>query len=347
MLFFGDKSDDGKKSCSGSYTDVELFSLPSGDEGRGMSPLSRYGSHAFIPYPQPPPAHRQKPSNTSRSTSQTPNNVLTINHTASWTYCGPTLDAEASALPRTFHQWVAVTMSDPDSFYDRLVPLLTFLKSFLAEAGVENYWLTIRASRPTHEYDTRRWHVDDDFFEADFGWLIRDEGDAAEQGKARRGWKLAATILGPCTLFSTNNESALHTLCKTKALERTTHQHDCTSIPCLGCSTYTDSVRHSLAESLSNHETSSPGPGEIAFFRLGDSEGAVHSEPKCDVDRVFVNVVPGSEQQLRTLMERWGMEFPRAWCVGLPGSVVLDGEVGAFVKKEEDEEQEVEGEKSG
>lgn len=66
-------------------------------------------------------------------------------------------------------------------------------------------------------------------------------------------------------------------------------------------------------------------PGEYCWFRLGAVEGAVHSEPRCSVGkgeeayeqgRVFVNVVPGTEKQLRGLMSRWGMEFPRAWCVG-------------------------------
>lgn len=58
--------------------------------------------------------------------------------------------------------------------------------------------------------------------------------------------------------------------------------------------------------------------GEAAFFRIGEEEGAVHSEPPCHVDRVFVNVVPGTEQNLRKLMSRYGMEFPRAWSLGLP-----------------------------
>jgi hypothetical protein len=59
-------------------------------------------------------------------------------------------------------------------------------------------------------------------------------------------------------------------------------------------------------------ETESPAAGEVAFFRLGDEEGAVHSEPRCDTDRIIVNVIPGTEQELRMLMERWSMGFPRA-----------------------------------
>lgn len=61
-----------------------------------------------------------------------------------------------------------------------------------------------------------------------------------------------------------------------------------------------------------------PRWGEMVFFRLGGREGAVHSEPRIDCDRVFVNVVPGTEEELRGLMGRWGMEFPRSWSLGVP-----------------------------
>lgn len=44
----------------------------------------------------------------------------------------------------------------------------------------------------------------------------------------------------------------------------------------------------------------------------------MHSEPRSNGDRIFVNVVPGLEEDLRCLMSKWGMEYPRAWCVGLP-----------------------------
>jgi hypothetical protein len=70
----------------------------------------------------------------------------------------------------------------------------------------------------------------------------------------------------------------------------------------------------------------------VTYFRLGDEEGAVHSEPKRDFGHIFVNVVPGSEEQLRKLMGRWGMEFPRSWCVGLPGKSVIERELKEFVK---------------
>lgn len=65
--------------------------------------------------------------------------------------------------------------------------------------------------------------------------------------------------------------------------------------------------------------------GECAFFRVGEEDGAVHSEPMSHGDRIFVNVVPGCEGDLRGLMGKWGMEYPRAWCVGLPFQGVEGG----------------------
>ncbi len=57
----------------------------------------------------------------------------------------------------------------------------------------------------------------------------------------------------------------------------------------------------------------------------------MHSEPRCDVDRVFVNVIPGVEEDLRVLMGRFGMLFPRAWCWGgelVGGDCGVEGEGG-------------------
>lgn len=130
---------------------------------------------------------------------------------------------------------------------------------------------------------------------------------------------MCTTILGPSTLFLADNASALTIMRTTKTREKQkVGEHTCTSIRCLGCSTYAATVRQAVAKSLKDHTRIAPALNEAAFFRLGDNEGAVHSEPKCDVDRIFVNVVPGLEADLRDMMGRWGMEFPRSWCFGVP-----------------------------
>lgn len=316
-----------------------------GREDQEIDPLRQYGAYAFIPYTG---------LNASAASNRTPQPITTnkksfyLTNTSSWTYCGPLLTS--TNLPPSFHTWSCVTVSDPCALSTRLLPLLSFLKAFLEKVGAHNYWLTIRATKPTHEYDMPRWHVDENFFNSPLFMSepqqeslkrvhpgrVRPNGRENEEKKRR--WKLCTTLLGPPTLFLADNSSALGILRATKNSEkRKIGEHTCTSIRCLGCSTYADTIRTSLATSLPSNTTNSPVPNEVAFFRLGDEEGAVHSEPQCDEDRIFVNVVPGEEGELRDLMGRWGMEFPRAWSFGVP--VGFNG----FQERESGDEDEAEG----
>lgn len=173
----------------------------------------------------------------------------------------------------------------------------------------------MRATTPTKEYDVRRWHVDEEFFAPDFTYSSFSRHGRLNHN--RNDWKLCATLLGPSTVFLRDNTSALRVLRKANEEERTDNQHLCTETRCLGCSTYADAVRAKLGTLLSSHEEVVPPPHAVAVFKTGHKHGAVHSEPRCNVDRVFVNVVPGTEEELKTLMGRWGMGWPRAWCLGV------------------------------
>ncbi|KAF1847841.1 uncharacterized protein K460DRAFT_374814 [Cucurbitaria berberidis CBS 394.84] len=284
-----------------------------------------------------PAFHEFESSSTTSIPPKAPDESLTLHNTSSWTYCGPLLVPNSTSLPPSFHSWSAQTTSDPSILLDRLLPLLSFLHTFLSEANAQNYWLTIRATTPTNEYNTPRWHTDDDFFSTTTTTTTNNNNEPEVEdtdipsnphsSTKNRCWKLATILLGPPTLFIEDNAPALDTLRHTKAHHRETmSEHACTSIRCLGCATYAASLRHSLSTSLAASKTASPGPNEVAFFRIGDEEGAVHSEPKCDVDRIFVNVVPGTESELRRLMARWGMGFPRAWCFGVPVGFIRSDE---------------------
>lgn len=193
-----------------------------------------------------------------------------------------------------------------------------------------HYWLTIRATKPTNEYDTVRWHTDDLFFDYDGekdrvglnqATRNRDQskGNKTKEKDKKVYWKLATTLLGPGTLFLKDGVQARRTQRAAKAAECAKRgEHTCSNFRCLGCLDAVEAVRQTLAKSFAEEKVQSPEYGQVAFFRLGDEEGAVHSEPPCDQDRIFVNVVPGSEDELRGLMARWGMEFPRAWSFGVP-----------------------------
>jgi hypothetical protein len=279
-----------------------------------MDPLPQYGSHAFIPYFD---------SSTSLDAP------LTLLNTSTWTYCGPLLTSSATSLPPSFHTWVSSTIRGP--FLPRLLPFLRFLHGFLSQAGTQHYWLTIRATRPTSKYDTTRWHTDDLFFDHDGEKDRVEPGHASKRRKSSRRrkrkedvakrtyWKLATTLLGPSTLFLKDGMRARHTQRAAKRAECAKQgEHTCTQFRCLGCLDAVEAVRQTLAAEFAHEEVERPQYGEVAFFRLGDEEGAVHSEPACREDRIFVNVVPGTEEELKALMGRWGLSFPRAWCFGVP-----------------------------
>lgn len=250
---------------------------------------------------------------------------LTVRTSSTWTYCGPLLPLPSSptspsTLPPTFHTWSAHTFASPTSnnapspssspLLPHLLPLLHAIHAFLRARHVHHYWLTIRASLPTPEFDTPRWHTDDHFF-------------APAQSDAARGvWKLCATLLGPGTLFAAEGDRARKMLRRAKERART--EHVCTTVRCAACGRTADVVREEVAVGLGGREVVQPGRGEMVFFRVGGREGAVHSEPRVGCERVFVNVVPGTEGELRGLMGRWGMEFPRSWSLGVPGAGVVE-----------------------
>ncbi|KAL6703402.1 hypothetical protein ACN47E_009661 [Coniothyrium glycines] len=295
LLFYEDKPDtdmEGEARMS-MHRDIAVSG--------SLDSLEQYSSHAFIPVPQSSPASCD--------------GSLKVENASSWTYCGPLLSAQSKNLPPSFHIWAAGTLSQPLILLERLLPLLRFLQAFLTAAGARHYWLTIRATRPNNDYDTPRWHTDEDFFAA------TSEANGLDFGSSNKSkcWKLATTLLGPPTLFLKNNAKALRRLQQTKMNQRfQMGDHTCTSIRCLGCATYTDTVRQSLADSLAEEEVEMFSSGEVAFFRTGADRGAVHSEPKCDTDRIFVNIIPGTEDDLKRLMNRFGMTYPRAWCLGNP-----------------------------
>jgi hypothetical protein len=286
-----------------------------------IDPLPQYGSYAFIPSLSA--VALGGGSADSLITDCTPTTSLKVLSPSSWTYCGPLLQASTTTLPPSFHTWAALTLSSPATLISKLLPLLSWLQTFLSEANIHNYWLTIRCTAPTHEYDTPRWHTDENFFAYD----SEAPGLGFAQTSTQRYWKLCTTFLGPSTLFLKRNETALKVLRETKQSEKEKMgNHTCTSIRCVGCSSYADSVRESLAHSLQDVELETPALGEVAFFRIGQQEGAVHSEPRCDTDRIFINVIPGTQEDLRDLMAKWGIGFPRAWCFGSPVGFVKSDE---------------------
>jgi hypothetical protein len=282
-------------------------------------------------------------------------NPITLNTSSSWTYCGPLLTLDGNRLPSSFHTWAQATVNGP--LLTPLFSFLAFVHEILRTNNLSNYWLTIRASTGSDEFDIPRWHTDDLFFSPASGTTRPRRSFLSTISKRERtrnintqkqtkdiksteriqvttttpnptNWKLTTTLLGPGTLFIPQKKSP-----SARAIQRTAKRsvrasnpdHICLSIRCIGCAMAAESVRARLAAELGQHGIVQAQSGECVFFRVGEDEGAVHSEPSSHGDRIFVNVVPGHEVDLRSLMAKWGMEYPRAWCVGLPFQGVEEG----------------------
>lgn len=270
---------------------------------------------------------------------------ISVRQDGSWSYCGPSLPSSSSDLPVSFHEFAAATFTGP--MPETFLPFLDFIKTFLAAHGLNHYMLTVRATTPTDEYDRPRWHTDELFFSAVKGADLpgtrlglssvykeavsdknKDDKDKETQAGGTN-WKICTTLLGPPTLFIPLEHQSSARAIQHRERQAASTEHDCLSIRCVGCASAAETVRDRLAVELARYGVEVAGPGQCAFFQVGRTAGAVHSEPKMgrnkgedegvgegEQGRIFVNVVPGTEGELRGMMGKWGMEFPRDWWIG-------------------------------
>lgn len=303
---------------------------------------------------------------------------ISVKHSSSWSYCGPLLSlhapidtsassalpsasysifsssafvpSEADSLPPTYHAWASTILATGHkSAASRLRALLLHADQLAARNGLAHYWITVRATRMSHEFDAPRWHTDGDFFRDRRGGFTAEENtqdDNANDPKApadvpprrfrswkallplrrpplptpkasrqpRTDWKLCAALLGPQTLFLPAPLQSRGRAVEAAAKRSLQRAHACTTVSCAACGVAAAEVRERLNTEFVGVEPVSAGQGRCAVFRTGE---AVHSEPPMgEGDRVFVNVVPGTEEGLRGLMESWGMGFP--WCWAMP-----------------------------
>ncbi|KAJ5743058.1 hypothetical protein N7533_010160 [Penicillium manginii] len=284
------------------------------------------------------------------SLSQASDNPITLNVSSSWTYCGPLLTLEENSLPSSFHTWAQATVNG--SLLTPLFSFLAYVHEFLAANNLAHYWLTVRATQGSTEFDVPRWHTDDLFFSPlsttkqktvsksslskklrfttrnyyetqhtrypDYDALnpfIHPQPTQAQAQPPPKNAQIITPNPNPPRLETLHNtprpRNPLHKLQKKPRPHNPTHHKS-------------GRPKRKPRPHLPLNPTVQSRQGECVFFRVGEDEGAVHSEPRSHGDRVFVNVVPGDERDLRCLMAKWGMEFPRAWCVGLP--LQIEGE---------------------
>jgi len=252
---------------------------------------------------------------------------------STWTHVGAPLNPDC--LPSSYHTWSRGTFGSGDVLA-LLVPFLTFLHNFMKDTHMTHYCLSIRAQKANLDFTRPRWHVDRRFFDADRPEKgVPEEANLRERGGERKpsNWKIATALVGPGTLFLKDGRRARQLQNEIEARKKSENRkrghfavdetHVCTSFRCLGCADMAESVRVDLAKAVRGMDIVQAKSGELVVFKVDgynscDGEPAMHSEPDMsDGDRLFVHVVPGREEELRRLVEGWGMEFPKDWCVGV------------------------------
>jgi hypothetical protein len=130
----------------------------------------------------------------------------------------------------------------------------------------ETAWVCVRASIPNHLFDMPRWHKDGYYHSPYAGFAF----------------KFAATLKGNPTLFYQLPQEM-------RAVFRS-YSGD----------------REFLSHLLNTDAIELPKFGQGAFFIVGDEDnGAAHSEPKMDGERLFFSVLPGNENEIEELRVCW------------------------------------------
>jgi hypothetical protein len=128
-------------------------------------------------------------------------------------------------------------------------------------------WISVRMTKPTDEFtDKPRWHRDGRMFECE------NEKDAHN--------KYAMTILNRPTLALEETEV-------TRTLAARGH----------------DLSDEELIEGLANEPRVVIQPTDIIKFSWGQDDSPVHSEPDMSNDRVFISILFGSVNEMRTMCE--------------------------------------------
>jgi hypothetical protein len=281
-------------------------------------PLSFLGDYAFLSYD----GSHNDPTQLSE---------LKVLMSTSWTHCGPLLSLSEADLPESYRSWSQATLQG--NLTPQLFPLLAFAHHFIAKAGLSHYWISIRATKAMEEKASYRWHTDDRFFRVDDrphnvevsrlalqNLPLENELSSAGQDTPKpTEWKLLTTLLGPGTVFIKDGTVARDIQRNVKSLGQAHERHlPCSSVQCRTCHEVTKNTERLLDDALSGFEIEKAQEGQVVFIRTGDLEGAMHSVPHISEDRVFVNIIPGTESELRRLTKKYGMEYPRAWNLGVP-----------------------------
>jgi hypothetical protein len=166
-----------------------------------------------------------------------------------------------------------------------------FIKESLIAYGSPAAWITIRSSKQNSHFDIPRWHTDGSFFPH------QDDEQA----------KILTTLKGPGTLlcnvsdetrkeYGTIRQQAFRELNVNNTMKNATKkqldEHD-------------HKVRPQLVALLAPYEIQQAQTRQGVIFLVGNSAttAAFHSEPAINTDRLFISILPGTDEQIKFLYD--------------------------------------------
>ena len=174
-------------------------------------------------------------------------------------------------------------------------------KKVLKGYNMEHFWMDIRVSIPNNDYDIPRWHKDGNFF-------------PNERYDEKNTSKFVTVMKGPGTLLIKGTKRINKIYNKNFRQEMSELTPDS---PIAKSVEVADKYRAILAKKLSKEPVVQVKNNEALIFFTGVtkkgvpiqevdwSTGALHSEPKIDAPRMFISILPSTEDNIMALKKRW------------------------------------------
>ena len=164
-----------------------------------------------------------------------------------------------------------------------------FMKESLIAYDAPAAWITIRSSKQNSHYDVARWHTDGSFFPQ------QDDLQA----------KILTTLKGPGTLLcnvsdETRKEYGPIRQQAWKELNFNSTMKDATTKQ---LDEHDHKVRPKLVALLAPYEVQQAQTRQGVMFLVGNyaTTAAFHSEPAINTDRLFMSILPGTDEQIKFL----------------------------------------------
>jgi hypothetical protein len=211
---------------------------------------------------------------------------LNINKDIMFNYYGNKYDIDNKKL----NTFIDNLGSNNDINLDVLYNLIMKLLNKITKAFNTDYiWLAIRVTLATDDYNIKRWH--------------KDAGKLFSQKRAYP-YKFVTILKGPGTLFFKNSKQVnLIYENNIKNINDAVNKLENKQLYNGDDDEITLKYRKKLQNKLKNYKHKQLKNNEGLIFSIGDY-GTLHSEPKKDVPRFFISILPCTEIEINELIKR-------------------------------------------